>query len=54
MKKNLRRLSHTLSALVDEYIASCEPVSSRMLNEKYLRMFLATLRLDLLKLKSKT
>lgn len=51
MKKNLRRLSHTLSALVDEYIASCEPVSSRMLNEKYLQdVSSATLRLDLLKL----
>ena len=51
MKKNLLRLNETLKALVDEYIMSCEPVSSRILNEKYLRnVSSATLRLDLLKL----
>ncbi len=51
MKKNEIRLHETLSALVDEYIISCEPVSSRLLNEKYLTdVSSATLRLDLLKL----
>ncbi|MCB5264832.1 MAG: heat-inducible transcriptional repressor HrcA [Candidatus Cloacimonetes bacterium] len=51
MKKNQARLFHTLGALVDEYILSCEPVSSRILNEKYLTdVSSATLRLDLLKL----
>lgn len=51
MKKNVLRLNETLKALVDEYIMSCEPVSSRILNEKYLRnVSSATLRLDLLKL----
>ena len=36
---------------MDEYILSCEPVSSRILNEKYLqKVSSATLRLDLLKL----
>jgi len=51
MKKNQLRLNETLKALVDEYIICCEPVSSRILNEKYLRnVSSATLRLDLLKL----
>ena len=51
MKKNQARLMHTLSALVDEYIQGCEPVSSRVLNERYLQdVSSATLRLDLLKL----
>ncbi len=51
MKKNQLRLNETLKALVDEYIMSCEPVSSRILNEKYMRnVSSATLRLDLLKL----
>jgi heat-inducible transcriptional repressor len=51
MKKNQLRLNETLTALVDEYIDSCEPVSSRILNEKYLQdVSSATLRLDLLKL----
>lgn len=51
MKKNQIRLNETLTALVDEYISSCEPVSSRILNEKYLKdVSSATLRLDLLKL----
>nr|MDK2850790.1 heat-inducible transcriptional repressor [Candidatus Cloacimonadota bacterium] len=51
MKKNQARLYHTLEALVDEYIQSCEPVSSRILSEKYLTdVSSATLRLDLLKL----
>jgi heat-inducible transcriptional repressor len=51
MKKNQARLIHTLGALVDEFIQSCEPVSSRVLNEKYLtEVSSATLRLDLLKL----
>ncbi|MCB5249314.1 MAG: heat-inducible transcriptional repressor HrcA [Candidatus Cloacimonadales bacterium] len=51
MKKNQARLVHTLSALVDEYIQTCEPVSSRVLSEKYLcDVSSATLRLDLLKL----
>ncbi|MCB5262672.1 MAG: heat-inducible transcriptional repressor HrcA [Candidatus Cloacimonetes bacterium] len=51
MKKNKARLFHTLGALVDEYILSCEPVSSRILNEKYMAdISSATLRLDLLKL----
>jgi len=51
MKKNQLRLNETLKSLVDEYINSCEPVSSRILNEKYLRnVSSATLRLDLLKL----
>ena len=51
MKKNQLRLNDTLKALVDEYIVSCEPVSSRILNEKYLGdVSSATLRLDLLKL----
>ena len=51
MKKNQLRLNETLKSLVDEYILSCEPVSSRILNEKYLqKVSSATLRLDLLKL----
>ena len=51
MKKNQLRLNETLKALVDEYIICCEPVSSRILNEKYLcNVSSATLRLDLLKL----
>ncbi|MDP2173735.1 MAG: heat-inducible transcriptional repressor HrcA [Candidatus Cloacimonadaceae bacterium] len=51
MKKNQLRLNETLAALVDEYISSVEPVSSRILNEKYLRdVSSATLRLDLMKL----
>ncbi|HPB19118.1 MAG TPA: heat-inducible transcriptional repressor HrcA [Candidatus Cloacimonas sp.] len=51
MKKNQLRLNETLKALVDEYIICCEPVSSRILNEKYLHnVSSATLRLDLLKL----
>ena len=51
MKKNQLRLNDTLKALVDEYIISSEPVSSRILNEKYLTdVSSATLRLDLLKL----
>ncbi|MDY0152161.1 MAG: heat-inducible transcriptional repressor HrcA [Candidatus Cloacimonas sp.] len=51
MKKNQLRLNETLTALVDEYIISSEPVSSRILNEKYLQdVSSATLRLDLLKL----
>jgi len=51
VKKNQLRLNDTLTALVDEYILSCEPVSSRILNEKYLKdVSSATLRLDLLKL----
>ncbi|MCB5247166.1 MAG: heat-inducible transcription repressor HrcA [Candidatus Cloacimonetes bacterium] len=51
MKKNQLRLNTTLAALVDEYIGSNEPVSSRVLNEKYLTgVSSATLRLDLMKL----
>lgn len=51
MKKNVIRLNKTLISLVDEYIQSVEPVSSRMLNEKYLTdVSSATLRLDLMKL----
>ncbi len=51
MKKNQIRLSETLKALVDEFILTNEPVSSRILNEKYLEeVSSATLRLDLLKL----
>ena len=51
MKKNQLRLNHTLTALVDEYISGNEPVSSRVLNEKYLPgVSSATLRLDLMKL----
>ena len=51
MKKNQIRLNHTLRALVDEFICSNEPVSSRVLNEKYLAdVSSATLRLDLFKL----
>lgn len=51
MKKNQLRLNETLRALVDEYISSCEPVSSRILNERYLTgVSSATLRLDLMKL----
>jgi len=51
MKKNQLRLDKTFVALVDEYILSNEPVSSRVLNEKYLRgVSSATLRLDLMKL----
>lgn len=51
MKKNQLRLNITLSALVDEFISSNEPVSSRILNEKYLTsVSSATLRLDLMKL----
>ncbi|HOV17200.1 MAG TPA: heat-inducible transcriptional repressor HrcA [Candidatus Cloacimonadota bacterium] len=51
MKKNELRLNQTLCALVDEYIQSGEPVSSRMLNEKYLtNVSPATLRIDLFKL----
>jgi len=51
MKKNQLRLNETLKALVDEYIHSNEPVSSRILNEKYLsQVSPATLRIDLFKL----
>ncbi len=51
MKKNELRLNVTLCALVDEYILSNEPVSSRILNEKYLsQVSPATLRIDLFKL----
>ncbi|NLO43929.1 MAG: heat-inducible transcription repressor HrcA [Candidatus Cloacimonetes bacterium] len=51
MKKSKARLIDTLSALVDEYIESCEPVSSRVISEKYIRnVSSATLRLDLNKL----
>lgn len=51
MKKNQLRLNSTLAALVDEYIQNHEPVSSRVLNEKYLQgVSSATLRLDLMKL----
>lgn len=51
MKKNQLRLNETLKALVDEFILSGEPVSSRILNEKYLtEVSSATLRLDLMKL----
>ena len=51
MKKNQLRLNDTLRALVDEFIDTNEPVSSRILNEKYLReVSSATLRLDLFKL----
>lgn len=51
MKKNEIRLYQALTALVDEYIQFCEPVSSRVLNEKHLQdVSSATLRLDLLKL----
>ena len=51
MKKNQIRLNTALVALVDEYINSNEPVSSRVLNEKYLtEVSSATLRLDLMKL----
>lgn len=51
MKKNQIRLNKTLAALVDEYITTNEPVSSRILNEKYLTgVSSATLRLDLMKL----
>lgn len=51
MKKNELRLNETLCALVDEYILTNEPVSSRILNEKYLtNVSPATLRIDLFKL----
>lgn len=51
MKKSKARLAETLGALVDEYIISCEPVSSRIIGEKYVtNVSSATLRLDLLKL----
>jgi heat-inducible transcriptional repressor len=51
MKKNQLRLNKTLAALVDEFISSNEPVSSRVLNEKSLKgVSSATLRLDLMKL----
>ena len=55
MKKNQIRLNQTLAALVDEYIGSVEPVSSRILNEKYLtQVSSATLRLDLMKLEQQS
>jgi len=51
MKKNELRLNETLCSLVDEYIQTNEPVSSRILNEKYLKnVSPATLRIDLFKL----
>ena len=51
MKKHQLRLRKTLIALVDDYIQTNEPVSSRILNEKYLQeVSSATLRLDLMKL----
>ncbi|HOH47399.1 MAG TPA: heat-inducible transcriptional repressor HrcA [Candidatus Cloacimonadota bacterium] len=51
MKKNQIRLNPTFRALVDEFIGSNEPVSSRVLNAKYLvDVSSATLRLDLFKL----
>ncbi|HOC95650.1 MAG TPA: heat-inducible transcriptional repressor HrcA [Candidatus Cloacimonadota bacterium] len=54
MKKNQLRLNQTLTALVDEFILCNEPVSSRVLNEKYLQeVSSATLRLDLMKLEEK-
>lgn len=55
MKKNQLRLNKTLAALVDEFIVSNEPVSSRILNEKYLTgVSSATLRLDLMKLEEQS
>lgn len=51
MNKIKMRLDAALTALIDEYIEHNEPVSSRALNEKYLRdVSSATLRLDLMKL----
>jgi heat-inducible transcriptional repressor len=55
MKKNQLRLNKTLACLVDEFITSNEPVSSRILNEKYLpSVSSATLRLDLMKLEERS
>ena len=54
MKKIQLRLKQALTAVVDEYILCMEPVSSRMLNEKYLTdVSSATLRLDLMKLEER-
>jgi heat-inducible transcriptional repressor len=54
-EKKSVRLNQTLAALVDEYIGSVEPVSSRILNEKYLtQVSSATLRLDLMKLEQQS
>ncbi|HOZ01094.1 MAG TPA: heat-inducible transcriptional repressor HrcA [Candidatus Syntrophosphaera sp.] len=51
MKKNQLRANKILTVLVDEYISSNEPVSSRILNETYFQgVSSATLRLDLMKL----
>ena len=36
MTKIQRRLRQALTAVIDEFILCMEPVSSRMLNEKYL------------------
>ncbi len=51
MKKNIRRLDETLKSLIDEYVLFREPVSSRVLYEKYMgHVSPATLRIDLNKL----
>jgi heat-inducible transcriptional repressor len=54
MTKIQRRLRQALTAVIDEFILCMEPVSSRMLNEKYLTdVSSATLRLDLMKLEER-
>jgi heat-inducible transcriptional repressor len=51
MKKNIKRLDDTLKSLIDEYTGFGEPVSSRVLYEKYMsHVSPATLRIDLNKL----
>jgi len=51
MKKNIIRQEKVLSYLIEEYIQSVEPVSSKLISEKYIKdASPATIRIDLNKL----
>ncbi len=51
MKKNEIRIEQVLKYVVEEYVSSCEPISSKLICEKYLENTSpATIRIDLNKL----
>ena len=51
MKKNEIRIEQVLKYVVEEYVSSCEPISSKLICEKYLEnKSPATIRIDLNKL----
>ncbi|MDP8203704.1 MAG: heat-inducible transcriptional repressor HrcA [Candidatus Tenebribacter mawsonii] len=51
MKKNEIRIEQVLKYVVDEYVSSCEPISSKLIRDKYLENTSpATIRIDLNKL----